>query len=48
MLDFTDFLAMMAIEDAHEEYERGREKEQDSFYSSEDKDDEENEDDDSW
>ena len=25
MLDFTDFLAMMAIEDAHEEYERERE-----------------------
>ena len=27
MLDFTDFLAMMAIEDAHEECERERERE---------------------
>lgn len=48
MLDFTDFLAMMAIEDAHEEYEREREKEQDSSYSSDESDDEEREDDDSW
>ena len=28
MLGFTDFLAMMAIEDAHEEYERERDREE--------------------
>ena len=28
MLDFTDFLAMMAIDDAHEEYERERKREE--------------------
>ena len=38
MLDFTDFLAMMAIEDAHKEYEREREREERNFYSSDDKD----------
>ena len=29
MFDFTDFLAMMAIEDAHEEIEREEEREND-------------------
>ena len=38
MLDFTDFLAMMAIEDAHEENVRERDREERSFYSSDDDD----------
>ena len=48
MLDFKDLLVMMAIDDAHEEYEREREREERSLYSSDDdnNDDEDREDED--